>query len=76
VTRAEQPTDVLPCPICHGSGLVGETLDGAWYAMCADDKCVVISNYFPDRGTALRIWNHRIPAPASAIAASSGLCLA
>ena len=69
MTRAEHPTDVLPCPICHGPGLVGETLDGAWYAMCSDDKCIVISSYFPDRGTALRVWNHRVPASAPAIAA-------
>ncbi len=62
------PSDVLPCPICHRAGLVSETLDHFWSAMCSDDNCIVIGRYFSDRDAALRIWNSRGPASVAALA--------
>ena len=73
----DAPNDVEPCPICHRAGLVGETLDGFWSAMCSDDNCIVIASYFPDRDAALRVWNRRGPAfPAQSLPDSAKIGVA
>lgn len=54
---AAAASDVEPCRFCRGPGVVDQTRDGQWYAMCADTGCVVFSRTFPDRAQALAAWN-------------------
>ena len=61
------PLVVEACPFCAAPGLVGETLDFTWYAMCSDDACAVIPRYFRTQAEALEVWNRRPVAEAKHI---------
>lgn len=49
----------LPCPFCGGEALIGQTLDGAWYAMCVVDHCCKLESYWRTEAEALTAWNTR-----------------
>ena len=53
--------ELLACPFCGSPALAGQTLDGAWYAMCQEDKCLRIDNYWRTRSEAITAWNTRTP---------------
>jgi len=58
--NAETMTDKpAPCPFCGGEALIGQTLDGAWYAWCAKDFCARLEAYWRTEAEALTAWNAR-----------------
>ncbi len=70
MTDTPTRADLLPCPFCGGSPLIGQTLDDAWYAMCIVDHCSKLDAYWRTEAEAIAAWNTRAPtADAERIAA-------
>lgn len=57
----KEMVELLPCPFCGGEALLGETLDNAWYAQCAQDDCTPIARHWGTKAEALAAWNKRAP---------------
>lgn len=53
--------ELKPCPFCGGEALIGQTLDNAWYAMCAKDHCSKLECYWRTKAEAITAWNTRAP---------------